>query len=582
MGNEARGGGSTGRLVPYPFFVALMAMVVGALAAYGASGFRLAFDVISHSVYGIGNGAPSSGGMEEWFPRFEGVPLWKLLAGLGGGGLLLGVLPVLFRVRGYQGPADVILAMREHEGRIGLLSGTLTAAGSALAIGLGASVGRYGPAVTLGATVGSATARLLRRGRNDIQILLGCGVAGAIASSFNAPIAGVIFVHEAIVGHYALRAFAPITVASVTAFAVTHLHRFDYIALQGAASSRDLALVDYPGFAFLGLAGAVLAIVFMAGIFGIERVGDRLRLPGWLRPALAGAGTALIGWNFPVVLGLGDELIDALLDVTAFGWMWLAGVLAAKLAASCLCLGWRMPGGVFAPALFLGAVLGALLHRLPWDLDGHIAVIVCMAAVISSVVGAPIATILIVFELTRDYEAATAVMIGVVAANATVTRFYARSFFHRQLRRRGVDLDRGLEQLVLQRRTIGEIMREEFSAVPPEMPRSELAEQLAVTLGTDVFVVDGDGILLGRVAAADLLKEDETAPTVGDLCRATQSVLFRNQSIESALGKIEFAEARTIPVIESEDRRRLVGVVSDADLSRAYRDAVREVREERQ
>lgn len=567
-----------GRVFPYPVFLAFVAVIVGALAAYGASGFRLGFDVISEAVYGIERSGSEGAG---WAPRFQGVPLWMLAAGLGGGGLVLGLLPLALRIRGYQGPADVILAVREHDGRIGLKSGLLTAFGSALAIGLGAPVGRYGPAVHLGATLGSATGQALRLRPTAIQILLGGGVAGAIASSFNAPIAGVIFVHEAIIGHYALTAFAPITVASVTAFAVTHLHGIDYITLQAPQESGAfLSLGDYPFYALLGLAGAGVAIVFMQGMLKASEWGDRLALPGWLRPMLAGLATALVGWQFPAVLGLGDELIDALLDEPGFALPWLAALLVAKLATSSLCLGWRMPGGVFAPALFLGAALGGLAEHLPWDLNGHICVIVGMGAVISSVVGAPIATILIVFELTRDYEATTAVMIGVVAANATVTRFFSRSFFHRQLRLRGVDLGRGLEQRLLEKRTIGEIMKTEFASVAPDTPRAELSEKFAVMLGSDFFVVDQDGILLGRIAAEDLLKG--TGETAGELCRPQEAVLYRDQSIESRLGMAGVFKTSTIPVVESDDRRKLVGIVSDADLIQAYRHAVGEARRMRE
>ena len=165
----------------------------------------------------------------------------------------------------------MIIAVHEHGGRLQIRDGLITAGCDALALGLGASVGRYGPAVQLGATVGAILGQAIGLTRTGLRVLLGCGVAAAISASFNAPIAGVIFAHEVIIGHFSLRALAPITVASVVAVGVTRYHGFEYVALKLTEENLHLVVWEYAAYALLGLAAAGVALIYMKGIL---RAGD--------------------------------------------------------------------------------------------------------------------------------------------------------------------------------------------------------------------------------------------------------------------------------------------------------------------
>ena len=280
---------------------------------------------------------------------------------LAAGGLAFGLILKVLRWERFRGPAHVIVAVHERGGKMDVRDGIVTAACDALALGMGASVGRYGPAVQLGATIGSILGQSIGLTRAGLRVLLGCGVAAAISASFNAPIAGVIFAHEVIIGHFSLRAFAPITVASVFAVGVTRFEGFEYVALKLAPGSGHLVVWEYPVYVLVGLLAAGLAVVYMAGILRTGDLANRLRLPIWIQPAIGGALAGAVGLWVPEVLGLGETTMQQVLDPAAAASVYGIGMITilwfAKLLASVSCLGLRYPGGVFGPAIFIGAAL---------------------------------------------------------------------------------------------------------------------------------------------------------------------------------------------------------------------------------
>jgi CIC family chloride channel protein len=415
-------------------------------------------------------------------------------------------------------------------------------------------------------------------------VLLGCGVAAAISASFNAPIAGVIFAHEAIIGHFSLRAFAPITVASVIAVGVTRYEGFEYVALKLAPGGGHLVVWEYPLYVLVGLLAAGLAVVYMTGILRTGDLANRLRLPIWIQPAIGGALAGAVGLWVPEVLGLGETSMQQVLDPSVAASVYGIGMITilwfAKLLASVSCLGLRYPGGVFGPAIFIGAALGGTLGFAAPFLDYQICVLVGMGALVSSVIGAPLATILIVFELTENYQATTAVMMGVVAANAVVTRYYARSIFHRQVLRWGIDLERPKEQRLMSERRVEEVMSPRFLAVEPERSAAEMRALVGRSGAGDVFVVAGDDLRLeGKVPLTTLVAAGD-ARSAGELCEPVDHMLLASDDLWSGLLGIEHFVGYSVPVVADRESRRLVGVVTESDFISAYRKSVREIRED--
>jgi CIC family chloride channel protein len=546
-----------------------LAVPLGYLVAYGSYGFRLAFGQLSEWLHGVGR---ISTGLSQ-------------LLLLAFGGLLFGLVLKLLGWERFRGPANVIVAVHEHEGKLNVRDGVITAACDALALGMGASVGRYGPAVQLGATVGSILGQSIGLTRSGLRVLLGCGVAAAISASFNAPIAGAIFAHEVIIGHFSLRAFAPITVASVVAVGVTRYHGFEYVALKLSERTGHLVIWEYPAYVGLGLLAAALAVIYMSGVLRAGDLANRLRLPIWVQPALGGALAGAIGLWVPEVLGLGNTTMQQVLDpelaASVYGIGMISILWLAKLLASISCLGLRYPGGVFSPAIFMGAALGGMVGFAAPFLDYQICVLVGMGALVSSVIGAPLATILIVFELTENYQAATAVMIGVVAANAVVTRYYARSIFHRQILRWGIDLERPQEQRLMATRRVEEIMSSQFLAVRPERTVAELQTFVSRGHMGDVFVVEGEERrLLGKVPLAMLVAAGKHQ-TAGELCEPVGLWLQAPDDLWSGFRSIESFVGYSVPVVADVRSMRLVGVVTESDFISAYRRSVKEAREDR-
>ena len=547
--------------------LSFLAVPVGVVAAYGANGFRLAFGLLG-----------------EWLHVEGGLPdgVWQWI-GLAAGGLLFGIVLAVFKWEGFRSPAHVIVAANEQDGKLTLKSGIITAAADAISLGLGAAVGRYGPAVQLGATIGSQMGQWIGLTRTGLRVLLGCGVAGAISASFNAPIAGAIFAHEVIIGHFRLRAFAPITLASVSAVAVTRFHSFQYIALKVADERRTLELQDYPLFLLIGVLGACVAMLYMGGITGLRFLSKRFHIPTVLQPLIGGTIAGAVGLSLPLVLGLGDNTLHLVLgqgaDAPAFGFQMLLLLLAGKLLASVACLGLKYPGGAFSPAIFTGAMLGGAAGLAIPGLDYQICVLVGMGAMVSSVVGAPIATILIVFELTENYEAATAVMVGVVAANGIVTRFFARSLFHRQIRQWGIDLDRPREQRLMECETVEEIMSQGILTVRPDRTAGELRKLVDRGHRGDVYVADKDRRLIGKLPLAALASAEDHE-TARQLSVPAVHWLHGDDDLWSAFVKIEDFIGYSIPVVDDSENMHIIGVVFESDFIRSYREKVAQVRNE--
>ncbi|MDF1814306.1 MAG: chloride channel protein [Verrucomicrobiales bacterium] len=534
------------------FILAAIAIPLGVLAAYGTYGFRLAF-----------------GMLDVWLHK-EGVvyPGVQQIVLLIAGGLLFGWVLKLLNWDRFRTPAHVIVAVSEREGKIPLKDGLITALADALCLGMGTPVGRYGPAIFFGATLGSVIARLFKLGKTSVNILLGCGVAAAISAAFNAPIAGVIFAHEVIIGHFRLRSFAPITLASVAAVAITRYHNFEYVTLKIFDTQRQLSLWDYPVYLFIGLAASVVAMIYMSGIVSMGWFAQKSRIPIWAQPAIGGAFAGFIALGIPGILGLGDDTILVFLaqDVSSpqLGLSFLVLLCLGKLAASSICLGLRMPGGSFSPAIFVGSSLGAICGLLIPSIDYQIAVLVGMGALVSSVMGAPLATILIVFELTENYEAATAVMVGVVASNAIVTRYYARSLFHRQIRMWGIDLSRPEEQRIMQAQRVSEVMDENYLAVRPERTVSELRRLVTRGYRSEVFIIDENRKLIGQMSLTDLVIADDSQ-TAGELAEFPEIWLKETDSVWAGFVSLENFEGVSVPVVNNAEDMELVGAVFASD-----------------
>ena len=555
----------------------VLALVVGAVAAYGAIGFIILISWVQDIFYGFNH--------HKVYSTLPQLPWWRVVFAPALGGLLVGLLIWRFLPgqRNY-GPADVMQSVHENEGRMPLRTGLISALASALSIGVGASVGRYGPAVHLGATMSAWIGLRLRLDRGQRLALIGCGVASAIAASFNAPLGGVLFASEVLLGGRALRAFIPITLATVVGTAITRVH----LGQPPLFSLSEYAIehvYEYPMFAVTGVLGGLLAVVFMKSTAASIDWVSRMRIPLFLRPMIGGLILGFMALEVPHVIGIGNQAIhDALGQLFPVGLLLL--LLLAKLLASSLSFGFGFSGGVFGPALFLGAMLGSAFGAILVGLSPEtisspsIYAVAGMGAVISCVIGAPIATILIAFELTSSYSVTTAVMLSVVFAGITTRGLFPYSYFKAQLRQRGVDIDAGRETQVLRGRRVRELVSDRYTAISPMMPIEEVQALHIESQVSELLVVDETGVLLGHVSVFKVVQavdDGQGEANISTIVETPKLMLYADMDLLQAMQSLRDFVGVSVPVVDGKDTMKLMGVLTENTIINAYSLAIEEV-----
>ncbi|GJL95497.1 MAG: chloride channel protein [Hyphococcus sp.] len=456
------------------------AVVIGAAAAYGVIGFRWAIDKISLIAFGATEAGVISGASSLGFSRAWLAPII--------GGLVVSLILYLadrFKWltggRG-QGIADVIEARAVGDSRISLRAGLAAATVSAVSLGAGASAGREGPAVHLGATIASFLDRHMGFNAKQRRTLLGCGAAAAVSASFNAPIAGVLFALEVILGNYALSVFGPIAAASVSAAIVTRIHLGDFPAF--APPEYGLVhTIDVPLAAGLGIICGLVATMFLLSTerltIGVREKAQKFGISYLLLPPIGGLIVGLMGAFFPEIFGVGYEAVTNALN-GQYTIILLIVLVFMKCAATAITLSCRFGGGVFSPGLVIGAFVGAafggiLGQAFPEATASPVYyAMIGMGAVGGAILGAPISTTLIVFELTGEYGITLSLMLAVAIATLVTQWICKRSFFHWQLSRRGYDLSEGPHGVILQTIRVRDVMEK----MPPGAPLSKEADRL--------------------------------------------------------------------------------------------------------
>ncbi|MDF2372056.1 MAG: chloride channel protein [Rhizobiaceae bacterium] len=417
------------------------------------------------------------------------------------GGLVVGImLQTLMPQRRTLAVADVIEARALTGRKLGLREGFTSLIVTAISLGSGASAGREGPIIHFGATLASSAANFSGLPEWSKRTLLGAGVAAAISASFNAPLAGVLFAHEVILGHFALRAFVPIVIASSGAAIISRAW-FGEAAAFIVPEYSIASYWEFPAFALLGLVSAIVAIAFQFSLFSADFLSRKITMPLWLRPVLGGVAVGGIGVFLPQVLGVGYEATDlALWGSLPLSLMLI--LIVAKTLATAITLASRFGGGVFSPALYLGAMTGGAFGIMAAAVLPALASsqalysILGMGAVAGAVLGAPISTTLIVFELTGGYELSIALLLTVAIAYGVNQAIHGHSYFHWQLEMRGIFVQAGPHRAVVRNTRVMDFMtprdpQSEPEAFEPEPGNSSLRP--TDTLDTALRTFDAGG-----------------------------------------------------------------------------------------
>ncbi|MBT5941262.1 MAG: chloride channel protein [Rhodospirillaceae bacterium] len=562
--------------------LSILAVFVGAVAGGGVILIREGIDLVQGVFLG--------GTSENLIVHVKSLPWWQILFAPAVGGLLIGIF-IYYVIPGRKprGIAQVIEASALRGGRMNLRAGIGAAIASAASIGVGGAVGREGPAVHLGATFGAWFAQRLHLTRSLSRALLGCGAAAAVAASFNAPIAGALFAHEVVVGHFAMSAFAPIVIASVVGTIVSRVYFGDFPAFSISEHSLN-SFLEFPAVIGLGIASGVIAILFMRSAVLTEDLMQKVPGPQWAKPAFGGFLLGAIALVFPQVLGVGYDATDLALNLE-LSISLLIALVAMKILATSICIGSGWGGGVFTPALMIGAMLGGAYGIIVTDISPELSsgpgayTIIGMGAVAAAVLGAPISTTLIVFELTDDYPLTIAVMLAVVISNVVSQQFLGKSFFNWQLERAGLDLKGGFETALLRSIRVHKLVNRDSETVGVGALLQELRSKLQASETGELFVLKENGELFGTITLADLSDaafdhEVDNLINAGDVARVHPPILDLFDDLETANKVIRDSGEHYIAVVENHETMKFIGTLHETEVMSAYNKALVAARHE--
>ncbi len=441
------------------WFIALM---IGIAAGFAALFFRKGINWLQASLYGTDD-------VQHLHTFITGLPWYWVVLIPTFGGLTVGLILHNFtRDARARSVSDVILGAALHDGRVETRAGIASALASWITLSTGGSSGREGPVVHMAAVISTWVSRRINADGITGRDLLGCAVAAAVSASFNAPIAGALFALEVVLRHFAVHAFAPIVIASVAGTVINRIEFGGVTEFVLPTYGEIQFYVELPAFLLLGLTCGLVAVALMRSIFWAEDFGnyvqDKTGLPRYLRPAVAGLLLGALALWFPHIIGVGYETVSLALT----GQLGLYEVIIfamLKVAAVAITLGGKMGGGVFSPSLMIGALAGLAFGLIATgvfpDVSGSSSLyaLAGMGAVAAAVLGAPISTTLIVFEMTGDWQTGLAVMVAVSMSTALSSRLVDRSFFLSQMERRGIHLAAGPQAYLLAMFTVARIMR---------------------------------------------------------------------------------------------------------------------------
>ncbi|MES0824714.1 chloride channel protein [Ruegeria sp. SCP11] len=439
-----------------------IALAIGIAAGFMALGFRKAISALQAYVYDTDD-------ILLLHSHAEKLPWFLILITPIIGGLVVGIILHKFTDDGrVRSVADVIEGAALTNGRVEGKAGIASFFASLITLSTGGSSGREGPVVHMAGVISTWVSERIHADGITGRDLLGCAVAAAVSASFNSPIAGALFALEVVLRHFAVHAFAPIVIASVAGTVINRLEYGDVTEFVLETPGSLQFYVELPAFLILGLICGLVSLLLMRSIFFAEDIGshiqNRLSLPRWLRPAVSGAMLGLLAIWFPHIIGVGYETTTRALagDLTLTVAILFAVIKTVALAIT---MGGRMGGGVFSPSLMIGALtglaFGLIATGLLPDVSGThtLYAFAGMGAVAAAVLGAPISTTMIVFELTGDWQIGIAVMVSVSMSTALSSRLVDRSFFLTQLERRNVHLAAGPQAYLLAMLRAGAVMR---------------------------------------------------------------------------------------------------------------------------
>ena len=539
-------------------YVSLLSVLVGIVAGFGAIGFRYLIGFF-HNLFFHGTLSFIYDSEVPFVSRWGFLVVLVPAAGIA---LANWITEKWAPEAKGHGVPEVMVAVMEHRGVIRPVVALIKSLASAISIGAGGSVGREGPIVQIGASFGSTLGQVLKLSPREVIILVGAGVAGSIGATFNAPIGGIIFAIELILPEYSIMTIMPLVISSTIA---THIS----LLILGNSPAFTLPMYQFVSsyelsfYLVLGILAGFVSIGFIAVLYRTEDFFDELPLNSTVKALAGGFLVGLIGYVLFLlfgeyyVFGVGYAFLTEVLANSVPVVLLLAALLVAKIAANALTLAAGGSGGIFAPSLFLGAAVGGAVGLTVNSLFPELTAspsayaIVGMAAVVAGTTGASLTAVIMIFEMTRNYEIMLPLMLSVVVAHFITAKFYRETIYTKKLTRRGIKIQLDKRIPIFRTVRLGDIMKTSFVSCSPVSRVGEVSRMMHEKAIGLLPVLDGQNVV-GTVSYEELFRSGcRKEETIEKLFTPKDITVDRNSDLYDALNRMKKERTNLLVVTDS-------------------------------
>jgi CIC family chloride channel protein len=493
------------------------------------------------------------------------------------GGLCVGLISYKFMKKSRCGVAEIVEATALQGGKIKSKFAFYEVFLSMISICTGGSVGKEAPGILAGTGVGATVADLLKSPDNRFRTLIACGASGGIAAAFHAPLAGVVFVVEVILGELQTRTLIPVVLSSVFSTLVTDII-FGIQPIQVSYYGMESPFREPVLYIIMGLLAGIVAAIFIKCTYLTQDSFEKLPIKPYLKPALGGLVVGCIGYFYPQIFGIGYDVIKQSLN-NELAMQMLLILLVLKIVAFAFTVGSGGSGGAVVPALFAGSMLGGGFGKLVnyiFPLSTAPAgayALVGMGAVFAGVVHAPLTAMLILFELTRDYSLILPLMLTCVISNVISTHLHEESIYTELLRRRGHVIRAGTEVNVMESLTVRDNMVRDVLFLNVKDTAANLLNLMHKSKHAGFPVLDNQGKLAGIVTLHDMrdkVKQGELEKPITQIMSKNVVTAYPDESLDIVLKRLAAHDVGRLPVVSRKDRITLIGIITRSDIVKSY------------
>ncbi|MBN2426235.1 MAG: chloride channel protein [Calditrichaceae bacterium] len=552
-------------------FILITAVIIGLLGGYGAVLIQYAIKVFQKLFWQN----------EFHLETIYDTPwYWKLIIPAVGGIIVGLIIHFVAKEAKGHGVPEVMEAIALRNGiiRVRVVLSKLFA--SAICIASGGSVGREGPVVQIGSAVGSTVGQFFKVNPKRMRVFVACGAASGIAAAFNAPVAGALFAVEIILGDFAVAHFSPIVISSVTATIISRHYLGDFPAFT-VPVYQLVSPLEYINYIVLGFLAGGAALLFIKVLYRTEDFFNTIKLPDYIKGGMGGLTVGCIGIFLPHIFGVGYDTMDLTLKGNQL-WYFALILLFAKIGATSISLGSGGSGGIFAPSLFIGAMLGSAFGGLvnilfpEWTADSGAYALVAMGGVVGAATHGPIAAILIIFELTNDYKTILPLMITTIIATLLAIRFKKESIYTLKLVRRGIDIFAGREVNVLKSLKVSDVVKKSICLINERATFDEVLQHIVKSVHNYIYVTDEKNQLTGYISMSEIrqtIQEYDTLKNIliaKDLLNPHVHILRESDNLDYAMKQFGQIGIDELPVICNNGENKIVGTIWQTDVISAY------------